>query len=167
MIQYYYLIFTCAFRRVLITNQKFSISFLSKTYNMNRIICSSLIYLIFRLNILTLGQEAQSAYCYRLTWVGPRSDIDVNAFADLTCDDFTNGYEKVPCRRPLVMTTSNNDPSNPDNTLPPDMGALWDKHTQNNTNSTNQIACRLNKNDVCLKHVYKYNNKGKIFFYFI
>ncbi|KAL5289172.1 hypothetical protein ACFFRR_009388 [Megaselia abdita] len=102
--------------------------------------------------VVNLAEDHSSAYCFRLTWIGPKT-VDMKTFSDLTCDDFTNGYEGVPCRRPLVAT---GDLIEPDNQLPPNMSHLW---ITNGDNNTNQIACKLNKNDVCLKHVYRYNNK--------
>lgn len=107
--------------------------------------------------MFTVGDEHGSPYCFRLTWIGPKT-VDMKTFSDLTCDDYTNGYEGVPCRRPLVAT---GDVIDPDNQLPPDMKHLW---ITNGENNTNQIACKLNKNDVCMKHVYRYNKKGKYFY---
>lgn len=111
---------------------------------------------LFFLNIfvVVLGNDLSSPYCFRLTWIGPKT-VDINTFADFTCEDLTNGYEGVPCRRPLVAT---GDISDPNNQFPPDMKDLWITYGLNNTN---RIACKLNKNDVCLKHIYRYNKKGK------
>ena len=99
-------------------------------------------------------------YCFRMTWIGPKT-VKKGIFEDLNCEDYTFGYDGVPCRKPLVATYSD-DESEIDNQYEPDYDNLWMKYKD--TDPT-KIACRLNKNDVCLKHVYTYNNKGFFFIF--